>query len=65
MSALETYVLLEHDQCMIVFVMKILRGQGGVPWVQIIENEFKCLVVRGGDGGHFAEKFVEKYCSYS
>ena len=35
----------------------------GVPWVQIMENEFECLVVRGGDGGHFAEKFVKKYCS--
>ena len=22
----------------------------GVPWVQIMENEFECLVVRGGDG---------------
>ena len=22
-----------------------LRGQGGVPWVQIMENEFECLVV--------------------
>ena len=31
-----------------------LRGQGGgVPWVQIMENEFECLVVGGGDGGHF------------
>ena len=40
-----------------------LRGQGGVPWVQIMENEFDCLVVRGGDSGHFAEKFVKKYCS--
>ena len=28
-----------------------------------MENEFECLVVRGGDGGHFAEKFVKKYCS--
>ena len=36
-----------------------LRGKGGVPWVQIMENEFECLVVRGGDGGHFAEKFVK------
>ena len=34
-----------------------------VPWVQIMENEFECLVVRWGDGGHFAEKFVKKYCS--
>ena len=42
---------------------RYLRGQGGVPWVQIMENEFECLVVRRGDGGHFAEKFVKKYCS--
>ena len=27
-----------------------------------MENEFECLVVRGGHGGHFAEKFVKKYC---
>ena len=40
-----------------------LKGAGGVPLVQIMENEFECLVVRGGDGGHFAEKFVKKYCS--
>ena len=24
-----------------------------------MENEFEGLVFRGGDGGHFAEKFVE------
>ena len=35
-----------------------LKGGRGVPWVQIIENEFECLVVR--DGVHFAEKFVPK-----
>ena len=45
------------------FSFYTLRGQGGVPWVQIMENEFECLVVRRGDGGHFAEKFVKKYCS--
>ena len=41
-------------------------GRGGVPWVQIMENElgeFECLDVRGGDGGQFAERFVKKYCS--
>ena len=38
-----------------------VKGAGGVPWVQIMENEFECLFVRGGDGGHFAEKFVKKY----
>ena len=38
-------------------------GQG-VPWVQIMENEFECLVVRAwSDGGHFAENFVKKDCS--
>ena len=25
-----------------------------------MENEFECVVVRGGNGGHFAEKFVRK-----
>ena len=39
------------------------KGAGGVPWVQIMENGFECLVVGGGDGGQFAEKFVKKYCS--
>ena len=43
--------------------VNILRGQGGVPWVQIMENEFECLVFRRVDGGQFAEKFVKKYCS--
>ena len=38
------------------------RGQG-VPWVQIMEDEFECLVVGRGHGGHFAEKFVNKSCS--
>ena len=40
-----------------------LRGQGGVPWGQIMENEFEYLVNRGGHGGHLAEKFLKKYCS--
>ena len=26
-----------------------------------MENEIECLVVRWGDGGHFAEKFVNKF----
>ena len=25
-----------------------------------MENEFECLVVRFGDGGHFAKKYCEK-----
>ena len=40
-----------------------LRGKGGVPWVQIMENEFEYLADRGGHGGHLGEKFVKKYCS--
>ena len=40
-----------------------LRGQGGVPWGQIMEKEFEYLVDRGGHGGHLAEKFLKKYCS--
>ena len=35
----------------------------GVPWVQIMENEFEYLADRGGHGGHLGEKFVKKYCS--
>ena len=27
---------------------------GGVPWGQIMENEFQYLVDRGGHGGHLA-----------
>ena len=40
-----------------------LRGKGGVPWVQIMENEFEYLADRGGHGGHLGLKFVKKYCS--
>ena len=35
----------------------------GTSRVRIMENEFECLVVREGHGGHFAKKFVKKYCS--
>ena len=28
-----------------------LRGKVGVPWVQIMENEFEYLADRGGHGG--------------
>ena len=37
-----------------------LRGKGGVPWVQIMENELEYLADRVG---HLGEKFVKKYCS--
>ena len=39
------------------------KGAGGVPWGQIMENEFEYLVDREGHGGHLAEKFLKKYCS--
>ena len=29
-----------------------------------MENEFEYLSDRGGHGGHSAEKFLRKYCSY-
>ena len=29
-----------------------------------MENEFQYLSDRGGHGGHLAEKFLKKYCSY-
>ena len=40
-----------------------IKGAGGVPWGQIMENEFEYLVDRGGHGGHLAEKVLKKYCS--
>ena len=40
-----------------------LRGKGGVPWVQIMENEFEYLADRGRHGSHLGEKFVKKCCS--
>ena len=51
-----------HTRSQYNSIMRSLRGQGGVSWVQIMENEFECLVVRWDDGGHFAEEFVKKYC---
>ena len=41
----------------------LLRGKGGVPGGQIMENEFEYLTDRGGYGNHLAEKFLKKYCS--
>ena len=41
-----------------------LRGQGGVPWGKIMENEFECLTDGRGLGGYFSEEFVPKE-SYS
>ena len=38
-------------------------GQG-VPWDQIMENEFEYLSDREDHGGHLAEKCLKKYCSY-
>ena len=40
----------------------LLRGKGGVPWVQIMENEFEYLADRGDHDSHLAEKFLKKYC---
>ena len=36
----------------------------GIPWDQIMENEFEHPSDRGGHGGLLAEKFSKKYCSY-
>ena len=41
---------------------QVIYGAGGVPWIQIMGNELKCLVVRAGHGSHFAKKLVKKYC---
>ena len=43
--------------------LESFKGAGGVPWGQIMENEFKYLVDRGRHGGHLAKKFLKKYCS--
>ena len=45
---------------MLILKSSFLRGKGGVPWVQIMENEFEYLADRGGHGGHLGEKFVKK-----
>ena len=57
-----------YDKSMILYICQgrregVLKGEGGVPWVQIMENEFEYLAYRGGHGGHLGEKFVKKYCS--
>ena len=39
-----------------------IKGEGGVPWVQIMENEFEYLADRGDHDSHLAEKFLKKYC---
>ena len=43
--------------------MDSLKGAGGVPWGQIMENKFEYLADRGGHGGHLGENFVNEYCS--
>ena len=46
------------------YVYTTLKGAGGgLPWGQIMENEFEYLVDRGGHGGYLAEKVLKKYCS--
>ena len=47
----------------LLYVVKGEGGRGGVPWVQIMENEFEYLADRGSHGSHLGEKFVKKYCS--
>ena len=42
--------------------IKFIKGAGGGT-LGSMEKEFECLVVRRGDGGHFAEKFVKESCS--
>ena len=62
--SLELQPLLQLASSDVNLTCGVIKGAGGgVPWVQFMENEFECLVVRRGDGGHFAEKFVKKYCS--
>ena len=44
-------------------VISLLRGQGGVPWVQILGTRFNCPANREGHGAHFANKVVDIVCS--
>ena len=39
------------------------KGEGGVPWVQIMENELECLGDRRGHDGHLTKKFLKKVYS--
>ena len=42
----------------------MFKGEGGgVPWVQIMENELECLGDRKGHDGRLAKKFLKKYFS--
>ena len=39
----------------------VFKGEGGgVPWVQIMENELECLGDKRGHDGHLAKKFLKK-----
>ena len=51
-------VLIENENN--VRGLNSLRGKGGVPWVQIMENELECLGDRRGHDGHLAKKFLKK-----
>ena len=42
------------------YQVSCLKGEGGVPWVQIMENELECLGDRRGHDGHSAKKFLKK-----
>ena len=46
-----------------ITLRRVVKGIGGVPGGQIMENEFDSLAGRGGPDGHFAAKFVKKYRS--
>ena len=46
-----------------VFLKLVVKGEGGVPWVQIMENELECLGDRRGHDGHLVQKFLKKYYS--
>ena len=38
----------------------MFKGEGGVPWVQIMENELECIGDRRGHDGHLAKKLKKK-----
>ena len=41
--------------------MAVVKGERGVPWVQIMNNELECLGDRKGHDDHLAKKFLLKY----
>ena len=54
LSIVPTSLTLSYRRVQSVSVVRS-SGQWGVPWVQIMENEFECLADRRGLGGYSNE----------